>query len=137
MAYRNERGDERFLGGNTTETAAELFERGDFKRALVYALRVIKVYPLDPLPYVIAGDAMQRLGSRDMEEVVGIEGDFLKEEDSPEAYYQGPRCRGPFGWLSNSPTGGSPTRPLPVSTQPFPRRSSRRWERGSRRWRWC
>ncbi len=84
MAYRNERGDERFLGGNTTETAAELFERGDFKRALVYALRVIKVYPLDPLPYVIAGDAMQRLGSRDMEEVVGIEGDFLKEasEDS-------------------------------------------------------
>ena len=77
MAYMNERGDERFLGGDTTETAAELFERGDFKRALIYALRVIKVYPLDPLPYVIAGDAMQRLGSRDIKEIAGIEGDFF------------------------------------------------------------
>ena len=73
-----------FWGKDYLRLAQTLHERGDYKRALAKAVRAIESLPTNPLPYVVAGDALAMLDEDDIDRIT----ELSRDESTPEGFYE-------------------------------------------------
>ena len=73
-----------FWGKDYLRLAQTLLDRSDYKRALAKAVRAIESWPTNPLPYVVAGDALAMLDDDDIDRITKLS----RDESTPEGFYE-------------------------------------------------